>query len=75
MARKPAAISRFVVEIMVPEGEIRPTPGGVLVALEEGLHKRGYQVLVRSVIPQSEGEGWHAPGEEQPVHVTTPATA
>lgn len=66
MARRPAAVGRFVVEILVPEDGIRPTPGGVLVALEEGLHRRGYQVLVRSVTPEAGAQGWYASPEEQP---------
>ncbi len=67
MARRPAALGRFVVEMLVPEDEMRPSPGGVLVALEEGLRLRGYRVLVRSVTPESEEEPWDSAPERQPL--------
>lgn len=73
MARKPAAVGRFVVEILVPEEELRPSPGGVLVALEEGLKMRGYQVLVRSVLPERDRE-WR-PAAEVPARVLPAVTA
>jgi len=69
MARRPAAIGRFVIEILVPEEELRPTPGGVLVAVEEGLRRRGYQVIVRSVAPDSGAPGWWPAAEERPAEL------
>lgn len=65
MARKPPAIGRFVVEIQVPEDELRPTVGGMLVALEEGLQTRGYRILVRSVTPEPGVPTWSIVAEER----------
>ena len=73
MAKRPAAIGRFVVEILVPEEELRPSPGGVLVALEEGLRMRGYQVIVRSVTPDSGRDGWKATTEDRAVGLSVAA--
>ncbi|NLC57006.1 MAG: hypothetical protein GX774_09235 [Armatimonadetes bacterium] len=66
MSRRPAAIGRFVIEILVPEEEVRPTSGGMLVALEEGLRQRGYEVRVRSVTPVPGVQGWRPTPEEPP---------
>lgn len=58
MSRKSAATGRFMIEILVPPEEPRPSSGGIMIAVEEGLRRRGYQVLVRSVTPVEEGNAW-----------------
>ncbi|MBI3946151.1 MAG: hypothetical protein HY321_09555 [Armatimonadetes bacterium] len=69
MPRRPAAVGRFVFEILVPEEEIRPSPGGLLVALEEGLKMRGYQVIVRSVSSEPGVDAWRASDEARPARI------
>mgnify|MGYP001309721306 CR=1 FL=1 len=75
MARRPTALGRFLVEILVPEDELRPSPGGVLVALEEGLRVRGYRVLVRSVTPDTDDDTWPPAAKRRPAHPHTPTPA
>ncbi len=71
MAKRSAAVGRFVVEIMVPEQEMRPSPTGVLVALEEGLRRRGYQCLVKSVEPLPAAGAWGPSPEERVEAIAT----
>lgn len=71
MARRQASVGRFVFEIQVPEEEIRPSPGGLLVALEEGLRMRGYQVVVRSVSAESGTDAWTPAAEAASRRVAT----
>ncbi|NLB97767.1 MAG: hypothetical protein GX785_18895 [Armatimonadetes bacterium] len=57
----------------MPEDELRPTVGGMLVALEEGLQTRGYRILVRSVTPEPGVPTWSILSEERRPNTPTAA--